>query len=271
MKWVVLIFFLPVFVSAQNVNLVAKEETFDQSLAAFLNTDHTGLRNTSFLTHIDKLAEKRITSKSEESFLRLLFNKTHEKFLKRFDEYASFGALLNKGNYNCLSATAVYALLLHHFEIEYDIIETNYHIFILVNSHDGVILFETTDPVNGFVTDAMEIEKRIKKYKENLIRENGKNYYRLTCTLYKHVQLAELTGLLHYNLAVQAFNAHDLEAAVDRLDKATAIYCSPRMEELTRVVLLSAVGSDMNNQFKEACVRKIQIVRKRNLSALASR
>jgi hypothetical protein len=271
MKWVVLIFFLPVFVCAQETNLVSKEETFDEALAAFLTTDQTGLRNTSFFTHIDKLSEKRITTKDEVSFLRILFNRTHEKFLKHFDEYASFGSLLNKGNYNCLSATAAYALLLHHFEIDYDIIETNYHIFILVNSKGGRILFETTDPVNGFVTAPKEIEKRITKYKENVFQENDKVYHRLRCSVYKHVKLLDLAGLLHYNLAVQAYNAHDLSASIDHLDKATAIYCSPRMEELTRMVLLSVVKSKETDRFKEACVRQIQIVRKRNLNALASR
>jgi hypothetical protein len=271
MKWVVLILLLPVLTSAQEVNIVSNDETFNQCLSAFLNTDHTTVRKASLLGHIEKLAEKRESSKNEEVFLRLLFNKTHEKFLRHFDEYASFGALLNKGNYNCLSATAMYALLLHHFEIEYDIIETNYHIFILVNCDNNTILFETTDPLNGFVTAPDEIEKRIRKYKENIVRDSDKNYYHLSCALYKHVQLQELTGLLHYNLAVQAFNAHDLGTSIHHLDKATAIYCSPRMEELTRIVLLSVIESKEDKQLKDDRVRKIQVLRKRNQNALASR
>lgn len=267
MKWVVLLFVLPSFAFGQEY--VSSQETFDQSLQAFLATDKGSVRTDAFLSHIEKLQEKRLAAKTDEAFLRILFNKTHEKFLRHFDEYSSFAQLLNKGEYNCLSATAMYALLLHHFNIDHDIIETNYHIFILVNTDDSQILLETTDPIQGFVTDSKEIEKRINKYKENTFQKGDKNYYRLSCALYKHVQLAELTGLLHYNLAVEAFNKHNLGSAIDHLDKATAIYCSPRMEELTRIVLLSVIES--NDESKEEHVRRIQILRKRNLNALASR
>ena len=266
MKWVVLLFVLPVFAFGQSI--VSAQETFDQSLHAFLSTDQASasVRTDAFLSHIDKLREKKQSSKSEEAFLRILFNKTHEKFLRHFDEYSSFGQLLRKGDYNCLSATALYALILQQCGINYDIVETNYHIFILVNTAGGQILLESTDPLNGFVTDSKEVEKRIKKYKENALQESNKNYYRLSCALYKHVQLEELTGLLHYNHAVKAFNEHNLASAIEHLDKATAIYCSPRMEELTRIVLLSVIES--NNLFKEEQVRKIQVLRKRNLNRL---
>ncbi|RAW03225.1 hypothetical protein [Pseudochryseolinea flava] len=269
MKWVVLIFFLPIFAFGQRD--VSSRETFEQSLQAFLSTDNASISTEAFRSHIDKLQTKREAAKSELNFLRMLFSRTHEKFLKRFDEYASFAQTINKGEYNCLTASATYGLLLHHFNLDYDIVETNYHMFILVNTVEGTVLLETTDPVNGFITDQKEIETRIKKYKSNAVRDEKDNYYRLSCSVYKHVALEELTGLLHYNLAIKAFNHHDLQNTIEHLDKATAIYCSPRMEELTRIVLLSIIESKQNDQFKEESVRRIQVLRKRNLNALASR
>src|SRR5688572_21603690 len=104
MKWVVLLFVLPSFAFGQEN--VSSQETFDQSLQAFLSTDHREVRTEAFLSHIEKLQEKRHIAKTDEAFIRILFNKTHEKFLRHFDDYSSFAQLLNKGEYNCLSATA---------------------------------------------------------------------------------------------------------------------------------------------------------------------
>jgi hypothetical protein len=132
-------------------------------------------------------------------------------------------------------------------------------------------MMETTDPLKGFVVDRQDIEKRIRGYKQNSFNDksDSQEYYRLGCNLYNVVRLDEITGLLHYNLAIAAFNNGQVEATIAHLDEATSIYSSPRMEALTRLVLLSVVESKLDAETKESTIKRIQALRKRNLMALA--
>ena len=58
----------------------------------------------------NKLNQKE-SSGASTKFCRLLFNKTRQEFFRRYTQYATFSETLNKGRYNCLTGTALYALL----------------------------------------------------------------------------------------------------------------------------------------------------------------
>lgn len=272
MRWVVMILILPILASAQDAQLLTTPKDLPYQLTAFSKTDGSMADTKDLSELVLKLESKRSTCKDERTFLKLVFSKTHQQFLRNFQEYASFSALLNKGTYNCLTGTALYALLLDHFGIECQIIETNYHIFLLASTADGNILFEATDPANGFVEGADAIQKRIATYKENTVQEKrpDKTYYRLACDLFNTVSLEEMTGLLHYNLAIDAYNHHQLQASITHLDKAAEVYHSQRVEELTRIILLSVIESKLDMAAKETCIKRILTLRKRNTMAIAS-
>ncbi|MBT1703047.1 hypothetical protein [Chryseosolibacter indicus] len=222
---------------------------------------------------VQQLARKR-NSKSEKQFLEYLFSKTHRRYLKNYTEYASFGELAENGTYNCLTGTALYALLLDHFNIEHKIIETNYHIFLLVKTNDGAVLFEATDPAHGYVSDEREMVRRISFYKENRIeqkeKDNEKTLYQYQFKLFNTVSLKQMAGLLHYNMAIEAYNAQELTGAINHLDKAIAVYNSPRIEEFSKIVLLSVMQSELDASTKEEYVKKIQLLRKQRIPAIAS-
>ncbi len=222
---------------------------------------------------VQKLDQKQSSFKHTSDFLEYIFNKTHQKFLKNFSEYASFPGMLDKGNYNCLTGTALYALLLEHFDIEYQIIETNYHIFLLAQADKRSILFETTDPVSGFVTNPEEIKKRIDGYKQNSIQAGGssKTYYRYNFDLYNSVNLDQVLGLLHYNLSINAFNAKDLTLSIHHLEKAMDFYQSPRFEEFSGIILLTVMEGNLDAPEKERCLEKIRALRKKLVVVTASR
>jgi hypothetical protein len=222
---------------------------------------------------VSKLEQKQSSFKNTVDFLEFIFNKTHQKFLKNFSEYASFPEMLEKGNYNCLTGTALYALLLDRFKIPYQIVETNYHIFLLAETDKGSILFETTDPAEGFVTNAEEIKERIARYRQNSIQatSSSKTYYRYNFDLYKTVSLDEVLGLLYYNLSIVAFNAKDLSLAIDHLGKAIELYRSPRIEEFSRIILLTVMKGNLDPLEKGKCLENIRALRDKHLFITASR
>jgi hypothetical protein len=269
---VVLFLMLSGFAQADGT-LSAPTTSLDYYLNLFSSADgESGIADKAFRDFVQRLESKRSSLRDDQAFVHHIFQKTHQKFLKNFSQYATFRELFNEGNYNCLTGTAIYALMLDHFQIEYSIVETNYHIFLLVETEKGKVLLEATDPVKGFVNDPKEIEKKIQDYKRNDIRETAidKKYYRYTFELYSEVKLEQLLGLLHYNIAISKYNDQEFQSAIAHLEQALELYDSPRIEEFSRIITLTVVESPLSTSMKEFYIKKLQSIRKRHVMMAAS-
>ena len=78
---------------------------------------------------------KRGKLKSDETFLRYAFRESHKTFFHSYKAYSQFPEIFDSGNYDCLSATSFFSVVLDAFGFEYKIIETNYHIFLVVKGY----------------------------------------------------------------------------------------------------------------------------------------
>ncbi len=264
------LFFIPLLALAQADNKNELASLHDQ-INEFVSID--GSANHDISDFVSKIDQKH-AEKNSTKFCRTLFNKTSREFFRHYTQETSFGKMLGNGKYNCLTGTALYALLLDHFAIHYTIIETNYHIFLLASTNDGKILFEATDPLNGFVDNPNDIEKRIQQYKRNSIQRvtsDTRKYYAYNFNLYKPVSLSEIKGLLHYNLSIEAYNEKLFEPAIDHLEHATALYNSPRTYEFSTVMLLAVMESDLEPTLKQTFTKRVQNIRKKQLQVVASR
>jgi len=198
--------------------------------------------STKGLHEIDTRIEKLVTSvekhhyKSDLRKLYALFMKTHSRFLHSYVQYTGIEELA-KGRYDCLTATSLYADILTRAGFRYNIIETNYHIFIMVNTKDGDVLLETTDRF-GFIDDPEKIANAIAKYQKNEIMNATASHYQYQHTIYNAVNPDQLPGLLYINQAVKAFNKEEWKVCSEKLSAASQISDSPRIAELT--TLLSA-------------------------------
>lgn len=276
MRTVVAIFFLPILAIAQGSMPLASSnaKTFSY-LTSFYSAEgiNSSIPAEEIGSFIDKLAFKKATFKSEKSFLGHIFTKTHQRFLKHYQESATFHKMLEKGTYNCLTGTALYALILEDLGFQYEIIETNYHIFLLAETADGRILFESTDPLQGFVSGDAEIQKRIAVYRQNIpvmASNRDKTYYRFNVDLFNSIHLDEILGLLYYNLAIEAYNKKDIQSSINNLEKAVQLYQSPRTEEFSKIILLTIMESKIENSLKENLLRKIQVMRNVKMPVVAS-
>lgn len=209
--------------------------------------------------HIGYLRSRK--SKQEINFLHKIFWSTQKRFLKTYSPYESFGELFASGKYDCLTATSLYSLLLTEFHFDFSIVETNYHIFIIVHTTSGNVLFETTDRYNGFVQDKKEIESRIGAYKANLIAAADRNttYYTYSFDLYKKINPDQLAGLLHFNQAVVAFNKHEWQTCANELSMAEKRYASPRINELAALLVQSVlISPDAKDETKDFILKQFK-------------
>lgn len=224
----------------------------------------------SSMERLVKKLERKKNELNDAAFLRFLFTKTHKQFLRHFNEFASFSETMTRGKFNCLTGTALYAMLLDHFDIEYKIIETNYHIFLVATTQHGKVLFEATDP-HGFVDDDAVIEKRIEGYKKNRMAEiaTDKKFYRYNFDLFNEVRLDEMAGLLFYNQSVKAYNSQNLASSIRLLGNAQELYTSARITEFSTILLLSVVEGTMDKATKADYLKNIQAIRRKQLSTMA--
>ena len=222
------------------------------------------------ISFVDKLQKKSF--KRDDEFLAYVFQKIHQRFLQQYAINASFGQLLTDRTYNCLTATALYAILLDHFGFDYKVIETNYHIFLIAQTSQGPVLVETTDPANGYVSDPKEIEKRIALYRENRIHlgSSNKTYYRFKFDLYNEVNLDQMLGLLYYNLSVNAYNQQSLSLAIEQLKNASKLYHSPRIDEFSKIILLSVIEGAYDEHLRKEYLRSLQALRTEQFRITAS-
>jgi hypothetical protein len=197
---------------------------------------------------------KRQLAKNEIKFLKAMVNDSHKKFLKSYKPYSYFNELFENGRFDCLTGTSFFCVMLDELDFKYKIVETNYHIFLLIETNQGRVLLETTDRLFGFKTNQQEIEKCLSHYKENLLTSTSSNkyqYYQYHVELFREVSTKQLSGLLYFNQAVIAYNNHDWVTCVDRLAKARSIYDNPRVEELTEILADSIAASELNEKVKQ--------------------
>lgn len=242
-------------------------------LNSFFSTDGQSFSaDPAFDSFLKKLEKKQASIKKEKDFVRYIFSKTHQAYLKKYETYASFNYLFSNGSYNCLTGTILYAVILNHFDIPYQVTETNYHIFLTVDTNQGKILLEATDPLGGFVETESGIEKRIATYKQNTLTASNSRltYYQFNFDLFNPVSMEELRGLLYYNKAVDSFNHQRLEESIQYLVKAHELYSSSRIDEFSTILLLAVQQSDWKGEIKEESLKIIYGISQKKFPAIAS-
>lgn len=177
--------------------------------------------------------QKKQQRYSDKGLLEQLYYATHRKFLKDYQPYRNFYSLLNEGAYNCLSATALYAYFLEKLGYEYQVYETDYHIFLLVRTADGQeIMFESTDSLYGFVEGETQIAQRLEQIKQDALPQNsGKHrYYNFNLNVVRPVSVSQLAGLQYFNQAAAYYNAQRVKEAEVLLSKGRLLYQAERFE-----------------------------------------
>ena len=204
--------------------------------------------------HLVRLDQKRSSFKSGKAFLHHIFVRTNNKFLRKFTSDASFNELMTTGTYNCLSATALYHLILSYYGLEADLFESNYHIFLIVRTEDGPVMLESTAGNDGFIDNRHVIEKKIRSYREQKAQQvlTSSKQYNYSSNYLDSVSTVGVLGLMHYNHAVRAFNTQKFSDAISHLNHALLLHRSPKMIEflqlLEQTIRQSRIVTDIQRQ-----------------------
>ncbi|QNL21689.1 hypothetical protein HZR84_06980 [Hyphobacterium sp. CCMP332] len=179
-----------------------------------------------------------------EKKLKYIFKTTQKKYFNSYQLYESYSDLLEKGDYNCISGTAFYALLLSEMGYKIHIYETPFHAYLEVENENGeFILIESTDAAFGVVDKMKNVKSRREEYaqgqSEFVARGLGNASENPEEIFTNEINLFNLAGLQYYNLAVLAFNEGEFEKASKLLKKAAYLYPS------SRIIMLQLLSEEL--------------------------
>jgi hypothetical protein len=219
------------------VNAAKHEAKADFDLSVFMQNfyfkDNTARQSyqshyTQLLTFTEDLAKEKKNYKSDKKFLKAVFEKTHRRFLKKYELCSTLTEVFEDGKYDCVSGTALLALVVSVLDFQYTIKETPFHAYLLVESAEGTILLESTDRVYGFIPNKSLVKKYEEIYTKLHIDPKDKN----AIVFNKAVNLEQLAGLQFYNEAILNFNQRNFEIAKTQLKHALSLYTADRIVAL---------------------------------------
>lgn len=189
---------------------------------------------------IEEINLRRFEKKKPEKKIKILYKKLHEAFLKKYELNNTFSSVFQNGLYNCVSATALYAMALEDLRISYTIRETPTHVYLVAYPQTFRVLIETTDPTGGYYVFN-------EKFKSNFVGQMRKRKLisdqeytsRTTNELFdehfftdENISLKELLGIQYYNDALFSLDEQRYEYACQQLEKAYYLYPSERIAHL---------------------------------------
>jgi hypothetical protein len=189
------------------------------------------------LAELDKKFDKKGT---HLNVLRQVFQKSHQQLFKTYEQHSTFNDMLDEGKFDCVSASAALALLLDRYRFDYKVVETDYHVFIVVNHEGNDIILESTLPIGGMITAQSEVASYLEGYKADASVQLKSLNQRLGApkvdlsdnAIFRKVNLTQLAGLQYYNDAISLFNEQSFTKAASQLNKALKLYNSERIEGL---------------------------------------
>jgi hypothetical protein len=87
---------------------------------------------------------------SNQAKARQVYTFLHDNILTEYNDTTSLNNLFRNGQYNCVSANLLFALLAKDMSIAIKIWSTPFHVFATVAGNDRVIRIEMTEPEKGF-------------------------------------------------------------------------------------------------------------------------
>lgn len=189
---------------------------------------------------VDKIDLTQYSSKKRSKLIKDVYESVHGEFLKKYTEKNFFSDIFEYGNYNCVSATALYAIIFEKLEIPYVIKEAPTHVYLVAYPNEDQIIVETTSPSFGYIEMKADFKKEYVNYlKENKIISESELRNSSIEELFNEyyfdeleIKLEELVGLQYYNDAILKIEEKQYQEAYNQLAKAQKFYASKKIDFL---------------------------------------
>jgi tetratricopeptide (TPR) repeat protein len=208
-----------------------------------------------------QINEQTAKSKTETKRIKAVFGSIHDSFLRKYEMENHFEEIFTTGQYNCVSATALYGMLFQEMNIPFIIKETPTHVYLVAYPQTSKILIETTDPTKGYLVfderlktsfvNSLKAGKLIseQEVKSKSINELFEQYY----FTQENITLRQLVGIQYTNDALYKLDKKRYPEAFAQLEKAYLFYPSTKVAYL--LLFTAATILDKSEYTDEASVK----------------
>lgn len=177
------------------------------------------------------LNPEKLQKKSPKKQIKKIFKGVQNDLLVRYNLENQFIEVFENGRYNCVSSTAIYALLLERFNIKYIISQEPEHVYLTATFNELNIVIEGTDPQGGFVplTDKLieaQINSLLNRKLITIEELNSPDAAKILEDLFpsKEIDLEELIGVQYENKMAYSYESENYKAAYENALKALYFY-----------------------------------------------
>ncbi|HLO58547.1 MAG TPA: hypothetical protein VK179_07385 [Bacteroidales bacterium] len=188
--------------------------------------------------------------------LKVIFNSVHDRFLVKYKDEAFFNDIFITGDYNCVTASALYALILQDLGIKFIIKETPDHIYLIADPGSLRFIMETTLPSKGVIEFDTKVKSNFIQYLHNnkIISEEDINKLstdELFDKFYlkdKNITLGELAGIHYYNRGAMLFNKEFYAGSISYFQKAVVFNKDQKIKYMLNAALLNQLAIELQKK-----------------------
>lgn len=228
--------------------IASKEDYLSLFLAVSKDMDEKSFLSNQKRYHskLEEIKDQISGKKRESKQIQAIYKKAHETYLKKYEINNEFYDIFKNGQFNCVSASALYGIIFQELNIPFTIKETPTHVYIISYPETHRILVETTDPLQGFyVFDHRYKSHYVDKLKQNKIISNEEFANNTLDQLFdkyyfsdEDIDLKELVGIQYLNNGIVLYDEEKPKEAFHQFEKAYLFYPSEKAEYLLYNALL---------------------------------
>lgn len=191
-----------------------------------------------FNDYLIQVNSEKVTSKKNDRKIKYIYDDVHDTFLRKYELENRFEDIFVNGHYNCVSASALYALVFEKLNIPYVIKEKPTHVYLIAYPAKERIIVETTTPAGGFVAINQQFKqsyvKILKDQKLITAQEYSTgNINELFDRFYfgedQDITLTQLVGIQYSNQGIYQIQNKNHMDAFKHFEKAYMFYPSDRV------------------------------------------
>jgi hypothetical protein len=219
-------------------------------------TDNSERVVESLNTFLNSLEKNGIRTLPLKKKIKEIYKKVNQTFLKKYSEDVYFTDIFNNGDYNYITASALFALALDYFNIEYSIKKTPEYIYLVADPNGEPFDIKTPLQSNGFMYYDDQYKKNYIDYlRENkLITEDEYKSSTISVLFEKQfnkttsINLYQLAALQYYKSGVSLAISSDFMETIRNLEKAELLYQDYSIKFLKNNALINILSYQNNSK-----------------------
>lgn len=186
-----------------------------------------------FYHFLDQLKTNRKFTKKNPKKISFIFDEIHDQYFKLYKDNPLFSEIFTLGNFNCLTASVLYAIAFEYYDIPYEVVMHTDHVYLMAFPGESSIVVETTHPLKGTerIFTLREKEKIVQELLEmklvSLQEVTEKGIVKIFSEYYLSEESADLEkaiGALYRNMAVIHASEMNNKTAYECLKKSSVLY-----------------------------------------------